>query len=769
MKKEDRKRVSSELKSWLDDVSAYEREFKKWEGRVEKIIKRYRDDFRTGSRGYSEAKFNILWANVQTLVSSTFARVPKPDVSRRFKDNDPVGRVASLILERDLDYHVQHYPMYREALKACVHDRFLGGRGTSWVRYEPHFRAVNEPVDGLQVTEDVDEGYEQLDYECVAVDYVHWKDFGHSVARTWEEVNRVWRKVYMTKEALVERFGEDVAKLIPMDASVAEGSVTETDNSQLKDAKERACIYEGWDKSKKVAVWFSKGVKDFLDEKEDPLGVEEFFPCPKPIYSTLTSDSLVPVPDFTLYQDQANELDILADRIDGLVKALKVTGVYDASVPTLGRLFSEGDNNSLFPVKNWQAFSEKQGLKGAIDIVDLDPIARALKESYMAFEQIKGQVYEITGISDIIRGQSEASETATAQQLKGQFASLKLKSYQSEVARFATDLLQLMAQVMCKKFDPKTLLQISAADQLMPQDQQMIPQAIELLVGPERLQDPNAEEGPNPLRSFRVEVNADSLIILDEKEEKEARVEFLTATGSYIEKMSQVLMATPPEAKGPVVGLLMEMLKYGVTGFKVGKNIEGAFDETAEQLKQLANQPPPPPQEPPEVQVEKIKAQMEDQKSQREDAREREKMQAELQFKAAEHQQNMQFEREKHQQTMEQQNQQFQAKLYTDAALTEAKVSSDREMEGKRIEASKEPKVAIDGTKELNGVASTIKDTATAQTQAMSQAMEQFGKGLEALAMAIGEMKTVAKVMAAPRRLRKDPGTGEKFSEPVVT
>ncbi len=608
----DRKRVTSGLKSWLDDVAQYEREFKKWEGRSDKILKRYRDEFRSGQTGYTEARFNVLWSNVQTLEAATFARLPKPDVSRRFRDNDPVGRVASLILERGLDYEISHYPDYRATLKGMVQDRFLGGRGTSWVRYEPHFRAVQqqEPVNGVQVSEDVDEPGEELDYECTPTDYVNPKDFGHSVARTWEEVNRVWRKVYMTRDALVERFGEDVAKTIPMDASPKETTSTNGD-MRPTDAIERACIYEGWDKSKKQAVWFSKSVKDFLDERDDPLGLEGFFPCPKPIYATLTTDSLIPVPDFSLYQDQANELDVLADRIDGLVKALKVAGGYDASIPEMQRIFTESDNGTLIPVKNWQAFAEKNGLQGAISLVDLKPIAAALESAYRAFEQIKTQVYEITGISDIVRGQTEASETATAQQIKGQYASLRLKQYQEQVAYAATEILQLKAQIMCRKYSPETLLKISAADQLSEVDKQLIPQALALLVGEERVQDPNAEDGPNPLRSFRIEVAADSLIYVDEQAEKESRMEFLNASGAFLEKMSTVLMQTPPEAKGPVVGLLMEMLKFGVTGFRVGKTIEGTFDETAEKLKAIASQPPPPPQPDPKLQLAQMEAQTE--------------------------------------------------------------------------------------------------------------------------------------------------------------
>lgn len=600
---QDRKRVTTELKSWLDDVAAYEKEFSKWEGRVTKILKRYRDDNRADKEG--QAKFNILWSNVQTLTAATFSRVPKPDVSRRFRDNDQIGRVASLILERGLDFHIQHYPDYRETLRACVLDRFLGGRGTAWVRYEPHFKQPEQPM-GSQITEDVEAPGEELDYECAAVDYVHWKDYGQSVARTNEESNRRWRKVYMTKEALEERFSEEMVKLIPMDATPKD-----VDGKKPSDAIDRACVYEGWDKSKKEAVWFSKGVKDFLEVLPDPLKLEGFYPCPRPLHATVTNDSLVPIPDFTLYQDQANELDTLCDRIDGLVKALQVKGVYDASMGVeIARIFTEGENNTLLPVKNWQAFAEKNGLKGSIDLVDILPIAQALEKAYTAFEQIKQQIYEITGISDIVRGQTQASETATAQQIKGQYASLRLKTYQEEVSRFATELLQIMAQIMCGKFNPQTLLAISAADQLSKTDQQIVAQAMELLVGPERMKDPAADQGANPMRSFRVEVAADTLVYLDEDSEKQNRVEFLTAVGSYMEKAAAVGMQAPQ-----LVPLIMELLKFGITGFKVGKNIEGTIDEAIEQLKQAAANPPPP-QPDPALEVAKVKAQGEQIKAQ---------------------------------------------------------------------------------------------------------------------------------------------------------
>ena len=276
--------------------------------------------------------------------------------------------------------------------------------------------------------------------------------------------------------------------------------------------KQQACVYELWDKESREAVWFSKSMKEFLDEKPDPLKLQHFFPCPKPLYATLTNETLVPVPDFTLYQDQARTLDTLADRGAGLVRMLQLKGVYDASADSaLARLFTEGNNGNLMPVKNWAAFAEKNGLRGQVDVYDLTPVVKALEACYGAAGQQKQQVYEIMGIADIVRGVSDPNETLGAQELKGQYASMRLRAMQADVSRFATDILQIKAQVVCSKFNPQTLTAISAAEQLSQNDQQMVPAALGLLMGQERLMDPEAES-PNPLRAFRIEVNADSMV-----------------------------------------------------------------------------------------------------------------------------------------------------------------------------------------------------------------------------------------------------------------
>jgi hypothetical protein len=654
---------------WYNCIAQYERTFKEWEGRADKIVKRYRDESR--SRNNPNAKFNILWSNVQTITPAVFARLPRPDVSRRFRDNDPIGRVASMMLERALEYEIEHYGDYASAMKQAVQDRLLGGRGTAWVRYEPHIvgqaagMGDGAPDDGFQVTEDTDEAEteggiyreneERIEYECAPVDYVYWRDFGLTVARTWEEVTAVWRKVYMERAALVERFGEELGGKIPLDTKP---ETSKAFNEKMGEMAREALIYEIWDKTTGQVIWLSKSMGKVLDTRDDPLQLENFWPCPKPMFSTLTTDSLIPVPDFVLYQDQARQLDTLADRIDGFIHALKVRGVYDAAEPSLARLFTEGENNALLPVKNYGAFSEKGGLQGAINLVDIRPIAEGLQMAYQAMDQVKGQIYEIMGIADIQRGQSDPNETLGAQIIKSNNASGRLKTMQHDVVNFATALLQIKAQIICQHFTDDTIVKISGAMQLSVQDQQLIPQALALLKN-------------EPAKNFRIEVTSDSMIYQDEQQEKQDRVEFLTAVSGFMQTALPVAQTSPE-----LTPLLMEMLKFGVTAFKAGKGMEGLIDETADKFRQQAQaqegQPKPPT---PEEQKMQMQMQME-----------QAKMQAQAQAKQAEMQMEMQMEQQKMQMQMELEKakQEYQAQEnQLKFQLEEQRNMMDREMEMK--------------------------------------------------------------------------------------
>jgi hypothetical protein len=240
-------------------------------------------------------------------------------------------------------------------------------------------------------------------------DYVFWEDFGHSYGRVWEEVQIVWRRVYMTRKELTDEFGK-IGESIPLDYS-PKGLKDE----KIEDDLKKAVIYEMWDKIDGAVCFLSKGYAELVKYVADPLNLTGAFPCPKPLFATITNDSLIPVADYVLYQTQAIELEEITTRIGLLTKALRVVGVYDASAEGLSTLLSDTSDNKLVPVNRYSNLAEKGGLKGVLEFLPIQEVAETLIALYEARDKVKADLYEITGLSDIIRGNSDPAETATAQ------------------------------------------------------------------------------------------------------------------------------------------------------------------------------------------------------------------------------------------------------------------------------------------------------------------------------------------------------------------
>jgi hypothetical protein len=595
-----------ELSFWVEHIEAYERESKKWETKSKKIVKRYTDS-RTDSENRL-SRFNILWSNVQTLHPALYNGTPTPNIDRRYEDDEEVNTTAALVLERTVSKYVKSND-FDDCMSQAVLDRLLPGRGTVWVRYVPNFKDAavqgTEEVrqEGIQLTDDVmlgDDYAQELYSEDTVLDYVHWQDFGHSVSRTWQECRAVWRKVYLGRKELIERFGQEIGSKVPLDAK-AMGEKEDDKGEKFT----KAAVYELWDRKTKTVFWIHKSMENLLDKMEDPLRLEGFWPCPKPLFATLGNDSLMPTPDYILYQDQAGELDMLTGRIDALTKALKIVGVYDSSAQGLQNMLTQNKENYLIPVEQWAVFAEKGGIKGAVDFFPVEMVANVLINLYQARDKIKQDIYEITGISDIVRGQTNANETATAQQIKGQFATLRLDSMRNDVSRFSRDCVKLMTEVIAEHFSIDTLKEASGVRLLTEQEKQVImmsqqpsidqmgqpvppkplPDNIKKMLDKPTWEQVEALIRSNGARCFKIDIETDSTIKADQEAEKASRIEFLTAAGGFIQQAATIPV---PELQP----LLMEMLKFGVGGFKAGRELENEFKATLDAIKARAEQPP---------------------------------------------------------------------------------------------------------------------------------------------------------------------------------
>lgn len=621
---------SALVSKWSYEIDQYERRMKSWNDRCDKIAKRYADK-RGGVTETNSKRFNAFWSNIQTQLPALYAKVPAPEIDRRFKDSDPVGRACSELLQRCASFALSSqdaHPLIHHAML----DYLLCARGVLWVRYQPTFREIEgaepslddedgpgEPSGALTDDESQAEPAQDLEFEEAAIDYVHRRDFGHTEARTWEELRAVWRRVFLDRDELVQRFGEDKGRRVPLNWTPEEDRAADAERDK------KAVVYEVWDKTKKEVVWICKDFAEELDQRPDPLKLRKFFPCPKPLYATLTNDSLEPVPDFVLYQDQLNDLDELTARISMVTKSLKVAGCYDASAPALSRILNEGVENTLIPVDSWSVFAEKGGLKGTMELLPLQDIAAALLDMYQAREKVKQDMYEITGLSDLRRGASEAEETATAQELKGKFSEMRFAARRTDVHHFLRALIQIMVEIIAEHFDMQTLKRMSGlqmfdsvaekqaaaahfSGQGMAQAPGVLPQPVpqpdEAMQ--ERLTSPTWEEvlamlHDDALRTFRIDIETDSTVRADDDAEREAALSYAETIGKLISESGPLIKEAPQ--LGPLVG---EMLLFVSRRFRIGRQLEGVLEKTIDDMKKAAANPPPPQ---PPIEVQKIMAQ----------------------------------------------------------------------------------------------------------------------------------------------------------------
>ena len=482
---------------WAGEERIAAKEEHVWHRDATRIIKRYRDERpNTGARVH---RMNILWSNVQTLGPALYARTPKPDVQRRWLDQDDTGRLASLLLERSIAYSLDNCG-FDQVMEGIVQDRLLPGRGVPRVMYIPHYGdpipaetpmesdkpeypghpdpGLNDEFEDAEAAPvDVDnpgdkkaEPVRAVVYEEVIAAYVYWRDYREGPARTWREVPWIRYRAYMDRAALIKRFGA-IGKKVNLDLTPKGSEQQDQDKSSSPpDIFKKAIVHEIWDKTRKQVVWLAPGTPGLiLDKVDDPLRLPDFYPSPDPLLATTTTDKRIPVPDYIEYKDQADELDTLTARIDTLTRALKVSGLYPASLKSsLQQLVDEGTENRLIPVEDWAMLADKGGLANAIHYFPVKQVADTLIQLYAARDKTKDLLYEITGIGDIMRGQTQPTETLGAQQLKANFSTRRIQPQQRAVARIARDTIRLMGAVIAEHFSPQTISMITGYPQLAP-------------------------------------------------------------------------------------------------------------------------------------------------------------------------------------------------------------------------------------------------------------------------------------------------------------
>ena len=516
-----------------------------WLGRIERAEKRaefeWRKDARLALRIYHAERsglandqnrepFNILFSNTEVLAPALFNSSPRPDISVRRAKKDPVVQLGSQALHQYLDFLIDcndaRYESFVEVISQTVLSALVPGLGQVRVR---------EPL--------VEGGH--LSVESVPFDRFNW-----GWARRWQDVPWVAFGHDLTYADFKKRYPSHAKDL----KDEEEGEyVPKAHGDGQSDSKlpgqPGVLVWEIWNKADKKVYEVCDAVSEsVLGTKPWPLSFSSSFPCPKPLWLVEKVSTLVPTPLYSYYRNQAEELNNITRRLNRIIRAIKVRGVYNAQIGEIARVLEEEDDNALIPARSAQLAAETGGLDKHIWLMPLEMLMKVAKELYAARESIKLVIYEIMGIADILRGSSSPSETATAQNIKDRWGTLRLKKSQRLVQYFVRDIFRLLAEaapqvVPVEGWKSATNLDLPMrADLQMLQMQMAQAQALGQPIDPQMQAQASAPTWEDVLellqnsteRTYQIDVESNSTVDIEATEDKAAIAEFMNAMGQFI-------------------------------------------------------------------------------------------------------------------------------------------------------------------------------------------------------------------------------------------
>lgn len=672
---------ADKVKKWTDEFAAARGSgVNKFHKAGDKIIKLYLMENGVRDDRIIDEETGLFHANIQTIMDMMYGQLPKVEVDRTFGDaQDDVARVAAEMAERILNQDVQAPGRdYNTLVRSSLSDRLLPGLGCARVRYNmrtkktpvPGVPAMLHPATGQEMAPAVPPSEkEEIDYEAAEEIYVHWKDFLWSPARTHAEIRWKAFRSYMTKEEVEERFDSKIADALAYNSKgpmEQKNSSSSKDPSSLRQTAPQTEIWEIWEYKDKKVFWFNENYKQgLLDEQDDPLELEGFWPDPPPMIANTTTTRYVPKSDYSMAQDLYISVDVLENRIARLTEACKLVGVYDKANDEVKRMFNESIENQLIPVDNWAVFTEKGGLEGVIQWLPIKEVADVITELTTQQDRKKQQLYEVTGMSDIMRGAAQQPYTSAEEtKTKTKFASIRVQRLQNDLSEWVANLQKLKLQIICKFFQPETIIKLSNV--MMTPDAQFAQQAVQFLKS-------------DKWSCLRIKVQSDSMALADYQQMQADRTNYMMAVSQFMQSSAPLA-----EQDADVVPFLMQLLQWGLAGFKGSQQIEGVMDQAIRTFQKKAQQQPAGGKPDPKLQAiqaeSQAKIEIMQQQAQIDQQGQQQKQQMELERAQADHaaqMQKMQNDQALEQQKFENQMEILKATLVVNLAKLTAQQQAD--------------------------------------------------------------------------------------------
>ena len=574
--------MSKDFQYWKKQISSAKDAFNK-----------YTKDAGDCEKDYSatDKNYNIFYSNVQTLDSNLCLNNPKPDIQRRFLkrlDSDKlksntyaeVARVLSGAVE-----YVVDVSNVNRIMKKDVHNADVVGRGIAWVEYNP--------------TIETDEnGVEHISHRDIHLTSLKYDEYLCSSAECEADVWWKARRHLLTRKDIYQRFGYSAD-----DSELQYAPENKKDNDTML---KRGEVWEIWDKNdkKRIFILMNHRNHELLEVSDDPYRLECFFPCDELVYIT-ENNSIIPVPELLVYRKQALLLETICKKIAQISESLKYVVVMGSQDKSVGQDIMRSSNGDVVSIQSNDAPS---GIASMLTTVPTDPAVKVIEYLEAQKEKVKQNIYDITGISDLMRGISDPRETAKAQQIKGVFGSLRFQDRQMMVQEHRKRVYRIIAEIVAEHYDIETLTEMTCT--YLPSDQekadlqlkinalqmqaQEVPQ--EFIAKYEEIKDTPTWEDvirilrSDRLRNYTVDVETTATAFDDQEQQQEA-IDKLTQTYMGMAQMAEQL--SPELIKGfiPIIKMNLSTCKLSST---ISRQLEEALDSAYRSVEEEAKQPPVP-------------------------------------------------------------------------------------------------------------------------------------------------------------------------------
>ena len=491
MAKVDQSREAQIQKAWLSRLSKEKKDHDKFRQRgrcVEKVYTAHDDDLFVP----------LYWQVCNVEHVGVYSAQPIPDVSPRNEKDSPVMKQVARMIQRGLSYCISH-PSFDFNYHRSVDDYLAMALGVIRVKIDS---VIVETETGQVNLFNQPQTEESVGDQTLRWEYVPWERFGWQPCNSWENCGYIYFRHPMTQAQIRKRFGRTVA------ASKDKNFSGDQDTwlAQTYD------IYEIWDRDARKVLFIAEGETLPLQMVDDPLELLDFYPIPCPMMMNLPSQELVPKPDYDYIEYYDKELNRLQERRMSLLEQIKSSGAYDKGLPELEGMM-ELEDGELLPIQNLIGRLASAG--GKSDFIFWLPIQEKVEALMQLTQQItfvKNQVDSILGIADIVMGVTKASETATAQTIKGRWVGIRLTRKRECVQYTIREMLRIMAQLFGSHITPENLQRMTQ----MPMTEEMM----QIFKN-------------DTLMDFMIDIETDSTVAKDELEERETQQEMLNGVSQF--------------------------------------------------------------------------------------------------------------------------------------------------------------------------------------------------------------------------------------------